>query len=96
STLRVDYLSPHRTQPSSDAAILVAETCVLGPSAQNHVVCREWPREVVLVRSGGELSARSEGGLIIDGVYYPKRGPLRLNSRVEADGLSFNLEPLGA
>lgn len=94
ATARLDFLSRHRTQPSADAVLLMAEACVLGPRPQSHVVCREWPEEVILYRHDGQLYCRTRGWLDIDGVRYQDRGPIHCNSRVEGEQFSFSLEAI--
>lgn len=91
-TVRMDFLSRHRTQPSSDAVLWMADTCILGPKRHSHVVCRNWPCEVILYRDGSRLYCRSERSLRIDGVECGDGGAISRNSRVEGDGFSFNWE----
>jgi ligand-binding SRPBCC domain-containing protein len=93
-TARLDFLSRHRTQPAADAVLLLADSCVLGPKPQSHVVCREWTREVILFRHEERLFCHATGRFEIDGVTYKNRGPLQANSRVSGEGFSFSLEPL--
>ena len=40
ASARLEMVSRHRTQPHVDGILLMAESCVLGPKWQNHVVCR--------------------------------------------------------
>ncbi len=94
ATARLEFASGHRTQPSADAVLLMADSCVLGPTAHSHVVCRDWPREVILYRHQGKLYCRSAGTLEIDGVTYQGQGPLTPNSRVAGEGFSLNLEEI--
>ncbi|MDD4269188.1 MAG: FHA domain-containing protein [Pirellulaceae bacterium] len=94
ATARLEFRSGHRTQPSSDAVLLMAETCVLGPSRQSHVVCRAWPHEVVLYRRGGELFCRTAGSFQIDGRPVKRDGRVWTNSRIEGSGFSLSLEPI--
>jgi hypothetical protein len=96
ATARLEFISPHRTQPSSDAVLLMADACVLGPDARSHVVCRGWPCEVVLCRRGTELFCRAKGQLKIDGLVREGSAPIAAGSRVEGEGFSFNLEAIGA
>ncbi|MEN6407940.1 MAG: FHA domain-containing protein, partial [Thermoguttaceae bacterium] len=42
ATARLEFVSPHRTQPSTDAVLWMADSCVLGPKSHSHVVCRRW------------------------------------------------------
>jgi len=95
ATARLDFVSHHRTQPSSDAAVLMADSFILGPKPKSHVVCRDWPQEVVLYRQGDQLMCRTAGRLEIDGVVYENRGRVFPNSHVQGDGFSLTLEPLG-
>ena len=94
ATARLDFLSRHRTQPSADAVVLMAESCVLGPRPQSHIVCRDWPEEVILYRQGRQLFCRTRGWLEIDGVRYQERGPLSCHSRVVGEQFSLGLEAI--
>jgi len=93
-TARLEFDSHHRTQPTADAVLLMADACVLGPNRHCHVVCRDWTREVILYRHDEQLYCRTEGKFQIDGVRHENRGPLSRGSRVEGDGFSLNLEEL--
>jgi hypothetical protein len=94
ATARLDYVSHHRSQPSSSAVLLMADTCVLGPAAGNHVVCRHWPHDVVLHREHGGLYCTSATPVEVDGTRYIGRAPLTLHSRVVGEGFSFSLEEI--
>ena len=94
ATARLEYVSHHRSQPSSSAVLLMADTCVLGPGAGNHVVCRHWPHDVVLHRQHGGLYCTSATPLEVDGKRYTGRAPLNLHSRVDGEGFSFSLEEI--
>jgi hypothetical protein len=92
ATARLDFVSHHRTQPTTDGVLLMADSCVLGPKSHSHVLCRNWSREVILFRHEGELCCRTAGRFEIDGVACRDRGRLTWNSRVSGDDFSFNLE----
>jgi FHA domain len=96
ATARLDFVSNHRTQPSATAVLLMADTCVLGPGGSNHVVCRDWPQDIVLHRQHGGLYCRTAGRLPmeIDGRPQPGGGPLTLHSRVSGEDFSFSLEEI--
>ena len=93
-TARLEFVSHHRTQPSADAVLLVAESCVLGPGENCHVVCRDWTRDVVLYRQGADWHCRAAGAFEIDGVAATDRGPIGGRSRVSADDFSLSLETI--
>ena len=94
ATARLDFISNHRTQPSADAVLLMAESCVLGPNPHSHVVCPDWQHEVILYRYDEQLYCRTSGSLEIDGVPQRGRGPITRNSRLRCEGSSINLEEL--
>ena len=94
ATARLEFLSHHRTQPSAAAILLMADTCVMGPGENNHVVCRLWPHDVVLHRQHGGMYCRSATPIEIDGKNYGQQGPLTTHSRVTGEGFSFSLEEI--
>ncbi len=94
ATVRLDFASHHHTQPSADAVLLMAESCILGPNSHSHIVCRDWPHEVILYRHDTQLFCRAAGAIEIDGVRHRDRGQITRNSRVEGDGFSLSLEEL--
>ncbi len=94
ATARLDFASHHRTQPSADAVVLMADALILGPGPHCHVVCRDWSDEVVLYRHQDQLYCRRAGMLEIDGVQYRGRGPITPNSRIAGEGFSLNLEEI--
>ena len=53
ASARLDVSSRHQVQPTVDAVLLMADSCVLGPRTNSHVVCPGWSDEVVLFRKGG-------------------------------------------
>ena len=89
---RLDFVSRHRTQPAADAVLLLADSCVMGPRPQSHVICRDWTKEVILFRHDEKMICHATGRFEIDGVAYRNRGPLHANARVAGDGFSFSLE----
>ena len=94
ASARLDFLSGHRTQPSVDAVLLMADTCVLGPKPHSHVVCRLWDDEVVLFRQGDELFCRGQRPFSVDGSAAVRRARIRENSSVVGETFSFSLEPI--
>ncbi len=94
STARLERVSSHRLQPAADAVLLMAESCVLGPKNQNHVVCRDWSNDVVLFRREGRLYCRAKEGVHVDGRFCDDQSPVRGDSHVLGDDFSFSLEPV--
>jgi hypothetical protein len=92
-TARLDYVSFHRTQPATDGIVLLADSCILGPSAACHIVCPRWSNEVVVYRQGDKLACRAPSGLKIDGIEHKQRGALSDRSQVAGSDWSFSIEP---
>jgi hypothetical protein len=94
ATARLEFVSQHRTQPSTNGILLMAETCILGPSHTSHVVTSAWEHEVVLFRKADELCCRTSARIKIDGMAWRGGNALRPQSRVEGDEFAFSLEPV--
>mgnify|MGYP001323093142 CR=1 FL=1 len=94
STACLDFVSRHGTQPSADGVILLADSCVLGPRKENHVVCRDWEHDVVLFRQKERLYCRAVTSFEIDGQLSDGQGTLDLASHVRGDDFSISLEPM--
>ena len=94
ASARLEILSSHRTHPFADAVLLMAESAVLGPKWQNHVICREWTGDVVLYRQEENLFCRAMQSLEIDGKLQEGRGRLNVRSRVVGPDFSLSLEPV--
>jgi hypothetical protein len=94
ASARLDFLSHHRTFPKADGILLMAESCVLGPKSQNHVLCRDWQGDVVLYRRDGELYCRAMDSIEIDGHLCDGHGQLGPNSHVSGSDFSLSLEEL--
>jgi hypothetical protein len=92
ATARLDFVSRHRTRPSADGVLLMAESCVLGPKWQNHVVCREWANDVVLYRRDGDLFCRAVEPIEVDGRYCEGQARIEANSHVMGSDFSLCLE----
>lgn len=92
SSARLDYCSPHRTVPSSDGILLLADTLIIGPHRCNHVYCPDWPSDLILFRRQDQLFLRSELPLRVDGQARGLVTPLCLESSVSGAGGEFSLK----
>lgn len=89
----LDMLSGHRTVPLADGIILVGRTCLLGPSEQHHVPCRDWTHEIVLSRgSGGGFRFRSGRRVELNGVRAADAGELPWNTRLSGEDFALTME----
>ncbi len=93
ATARLEFVSRHRTEPRTDAVILMAETCVLGAQSNCHIVCPRMGKPLVFFRHRGGLYCRTEALLEINGTAHQDRaGPLCPNSHLTSEGLSLGIE----
>lgn len=92
STARLTIESLHKTQPSADAIIMMAESCLLGPRSHCHVRCPEWQHDVILFRRDDGLMCRAGCELRVDD--EPASGPVAVlpGTRIEGDDFSFSIE----
>jgi hypothetical protein len=92
STARLELLSHHRTHPSADAILLMAGTCLMGPMLSNHVVCRGWSHEVVLVRQGQSLTCHVPRPFSVDGEPFERRAAVTLDSNIQGEDFCVSFE----
>jgi hypothetical protein len=94
ATARLDIESRHKTQPSADAVLLLAESCVLGPNTHCHIRCRDWQHDVVLYRQGDRICCRSSAALSVDGEERSGAIEIGPHERVEGADFSFSWEEI--
>jgi hypothetical protein len=95
ATARLDLVSGHRLRLAVDAVLLMADTLVLGPGPQAHIVMPELQQPVVLYRHKDGLGVRAAGNLTIDGERHQDRGLLGPNATVTVDEFSLAVEAIG-
>ena len=94
-TARLDIESPHRLQPHADGIVLLADTCLIGPAADDHVRAAAWPRSVLLHRrADGVLVFRAEGTYDVEGVRSKGATRISRSARIRSPDFSLRLEPL--
>ncbi|MEX2308326.1 MAG: FHA domain-containing protein [Pirellulales bacterium] len=94
ATARLTLESHHKTQPSADAILLMADSCVLGPNRHCHVRCRDWQRDVVVYRQDNRLYCRADEPLLIDGAPAHGANEIQSGVRVEGEEFSFTWETI--
>jgi hypothetical protein len=92
TTACLEIVSRHRTQPTTTGIVLMAETCLLGPAANSHIVCRNWSRNVVLHRLQDSLYCVTEGTFTIDGAVCERRGLVTPGRQVVGGDFTFSVE----
>jgi hypothetical protein len=92
ATARLVFESHHKTQPSADAVLLMADSCVLGPNRHCHVRCHDWRHDVVVYRLNDGVYCRSDRPLTIDGIAACEASEIKSGQRIEGDEFSFTWE----
>jgi hypothetical protein len=92
ATARLTIESHHKTQPSADVVLLVADSVVLGPNRHCHVACRDWEHDVVIYRQGEQLFCRADRPLMLDGVAVSGANELAAGLRIEGEAFAFAWE----
>lgn len=96
ASARLSFVSRHRLPVAVDGIILMAETCIIGPSAQAHIRATDLKAPVVLYRQDAALWCRAAGEFEVDGHPRLGRAPLGPASKVQGDRFSFSIEPLAS
>jgi hypothetical protein len=94
ATARMTFASQHRPRTSVDGVILMAETCLLGPSSSDHIHCRNWSESIVLVQTSSGITVKSKQKLQIGGRRAKTTDVVSDGQVVSADDFRFRLEPL--
>ena len=94
STATLRLMSRHRLPMAVDGVLLMAQSCLVGPTRQCHVAAPRLSQPVVLFRQADALWCRCPGGFEVDGRPALSRAPLTLTSAVKGEGFSFSLEPV--
>ncbi len=92
ATAKLTLESHHKTQPSVDAVLLMADSCVLGPNRHCHVRCRQWQRDVVVYRQNDQLFCRADEPLLVDGIDARGNNEIHSGARIEGEDFSFAWE----
>jgi hypothetical protein len=96
ATARLDVASGHRLPLALDAVFLMADTLVLGPGPQAHIVMPDLAQPVVLFRNKDSLGVRCPGKLQVDGQACKDRAVLGAAAKVSGEDFSFAVETVGA
>jgi hypothetical protein len=94
ATGRLEIASGHRAPLAVSRVVLMADTLVLGPGPQAHVLVPDLVKPVVLYRHKNGLAVRHGGALVVDGQPCRERGLLGPASRVTGEDFAFSVEPL--
>ncbi len=92
ATARLDLLSLNHFKPHVDGVLLLADSCVLGPSGNSHVVCPTWKSELLIYRQAGAWQFRSLGEVDVNGTRLQGTIPLVAGMRMQGADFSLSIE----
>ena len=87
NSARLEFTSRHRTEPWSDAILLMGDALLLGPDKTNHIVCSGWAQKLVIFKKGNEIYLRAAGTLDVNGSSHS--GDVLLQDKVRVVGGEF-------
>lgn len=87
NSARLEFTSRHRTEPWSDAILLMGDALVLGADKSSHIVCGDWTQKLVIFRKGDEIYLRAAGTLDVNGSSHI--GDVLLQDKVRIVGDEF-------
>ncbi|MBX3420800.1 MAG: hypothetical protein KF752_04505 [Pirellulaceae bacterium] len=92
ATARLDVVSLHRFQPRVDGVLLLADSCILGPSASCHVRCPDWTQDLLMYRQGSDWYFRTVNEVDANG--RAVKGQILISSglRLRWDDCSLSIE----
>ena len=91
-TARLEFVSDHRPARAADGVILMDETCLVGPGAENHIRCPAWPHAVLLFKREGRLWCKSREELFVGGRHAPEGALLEPGAVVTGTDIRFRIE----
>lgn len=92
-TVVLELVSGHRFQVAVDAVILMAETLILGPGPDAHIILPEIDQNIILFRGKEGLGVRYDGDYVVSGQAVKGRTALPIPGSVTADAVNFTVEP---
>jgi hypothetical protein len=92
ASARLELVSGHRFLHPVDGVLLMADTLLIGPGPQAHVIVQDMPGPLVLYRNKASLAVRWSGNLVIDGQDHQGKGPLAAGSTLQTEHLTLALE----
>jgi hypothetical protein len=95
ASARLDLVSGHRLRLAVDAVLLMADTLVLGPGPQAHVVLPDLREPVILYRYKDGLALRHAGPFTVNGRPCSERAVLEPGAAAAGEDFALALESVG-
>jgi hypothetical protein len=92
---KLDIVSGHRLPLALDAVLLMADTLILGPGTQSHVMLPDLKQPVIFYRHKAGLGVRHAGNLVLDGRKVQERAILGPAATITGDDFALAIETVG-
>ncbi len=92
ASARLDLIGQTRTNPYTDAILLMSDTLIIGNNMANHIVYHGDDHQIVLYLQNEKLLCRSDQQVNLDGLAGQSGGELFYGSQIKSDRISFSLE----
>ena len=92
ASARLDLIGQTRTNPYTDAILLMSDTLIIGNNMANHIVYHGDDHQIVLYLQNEKLLCRSDQQVNLDGMVGQSGGELFYGSQIKSDRISFSLE----
>lgn len=92
ASARLDLVSGHRFLHPVDSVLMMADTLLIGPGPQAHVVMPDLTQPLVLYRQKTSLAVRWSGNLVIDGQVHEGKGLLDAGSTLQTEQVTLAVE----
>jgi hypothetical protein len=93
ASAKLELQSGQRLPLSLDGVLLMADTLIIGPGPQAHVICPDLPKPIVLFRHKDGLGVRCPGEFKVNGVANQDRAELPYAAVVSGKEFNFAIEP---
>ncbi len=91
---RLDFTSRHRTDPWSDAVLLLGDAIMIGRLPSHHIVAPDVGNELLIYRQGDRFVLRDPGKFEVNDQLASGEVPLRDGLRIVGDGYSISVEQI--
>ncbi len=81
--------SGQRWRGAIDGALLLGNSCVIGPSPTAHVCCRHWEKDIVLFRHLDQWMVRRDEYFSDGSIRIASTHPLKIGERIQGQGYSM-------